>query len=230
LGQKCHPYGFRVGITRDWRSRWYATKQDYGKYLVEDQKIRKLIQKLLGAIGNSAVANAGVADVEIERTKSEVRIVIHTARPGVVIGRKGSAIDELRAQIERLAVPKKVTINIKEITQPEQQAQLVAIGIAEQIARRSNFRRAVKRAIETSLAAGVQGIRIQCSGRLGGSELARVYSAAYGKLPLGTLTADIDYGFAEAPTVYGNIGVKTWIYRGAIPRERTNHGADAQAR
>ena len=230
MGQKCHPYGFRVGITRDWRSRWYAGKQEFGKYLVEDQKIRRLIQKLLGAIGNTALANAGVADVEIERTKSDVRIVIHTARPGVVIGRKGSAIDELRAQVERLAAPKKVTVNIKEITQPEQQAQLVAIGIAEQIARRSNYRRAVKRAIETSLAAGVQGIRIQCSGRLGGSELARCYSAAYGKLPLGTLIADIDYGFVEAPTMYGNIGIKTWIYRGELPREGIKHGADAQAR
>jgi small subunit ribosomal protein S3 len=230
LGQKCHPYGFRVGITRDWRSRWYASKQEFGKYLVEDQRIRKLIHKLLSNVGGPVGSNAGVADVEIERTKNDVRIVIHTARPGVVIGRKGSAIDELRAQVERLAAPKKVAINIKEITHPEQQAQLVAMSIAEQIARRSNYRRAVKRAIETSLAAGVQGIRIQCSGRLGGSELARCYSAAYGKLPLGTLTADIDYGFAEAPTVYGNIGIKTWIYRGTIPQERIAHGADAQAR
>jgi len=123
-----------------------------------------------------------------------------------------------------------VAINIKEITHPEQQAQLVAMSIAEQIARRSNYRRAVKRALETSLAAGVQGIRIQCSGRLGGSELARCYSAAYGKLPLGTLIADIDYGFVEAPTMYGNIGIKTWIYRGELPREGIKHGADAQAR
>jgi len=230
LGQKCHPYGFRVGITRDWRSRWYASKQDFGKYLVEDQKIRKLIHKLLSNVGGPVGSNAGVADVEIERTKNDVRIVIHTARPGVVIGRKGSAIDELRAQVERLAAPKKVTINIKEITRPEQQAQLVAMSIAEQIARRSNYRRAVKRAIETSLAAGVQGIRIQCSGRLGGSELARCYKSAYGKLPLGTLTADIDYGFVEAPTVYGNIGIKTWIYRGELPRGGIKHGADAQAR
>lgn len=231
MGQKCHPYGFRVGITKDWRSRWYAAgKREFGKCLVEDQKIRKLIHKLLGAVGSVGGPSAGVADVEIERTKNEVRIVIHTARPGVVIGRKGAAIDELRAQVEGLAAPKKVTINIKEITQPEQQAQLVSMSIADQIARRSNYRRAVKRAIETSLAAGVHGIRVQVSGRLGGSELARVYSAAYGKLPLNTLSADIDYGFAEAPTVYGNIGIKTWIYRGEMPREVANHGADAQTR
>ena len=231
MGQKCHPYGFRVGITKDWRSRWYAAgKREFGKCLIEDQRIRKLIHKLLGAVGGAGGPSAGVADVEIERTKNEVRIVIHTARPGVVIGRKGAAIDELRAQVEQLAAPKKVTINIKEITQPEQQAQLVSMSIADQIARRSNYRRAVKRAIETSLAAGVHGIRVQVSGRLGGSELARVYSAAYGKLPLNTLDADIDYGFAEAPTVYGNIGIKTWIYRGEIPREVAKDGPDAQTR
>jgi len=230
LGQKCHPYGFRVGITKDWRSRWYANKQDFGKYLVEDQKIRRLISKLLAGVGRRQGANAGVAAVEIERTKNEVRVLIHTARPGVVIGRKGSAIDDLRSQVEQLAAPKKVSINIKEITQPERQAQLVAMSVAEQIARRANYRRAVKRAIEASVGAGVEGVKIQCSGRLGGSELARTYTASHGKLPLQTLTADVDYGFVEAPTVYGNIGVKCWTYRGKIQPEGKSHGSDAQTR
>lgn len=230
MGQKCHPYGFRVGITKDWRSRWYANKQDFGKYLVEDQRIRKMIAHLLSQVDSrrSKGGNAGVAGVEIERSKNEVRVLIHTARPGVVIGRKGSAIDDLRGMVERLVAPKKVDISIKEITQPEREAQLVAMGIAEQIARRANYRRAVKRSIETSMAAGVQGVRVQVSGRLGGSELARVYSASEGKLPLQTLDADIDYGFVEAPTVYGNIGIKCWIYRGLLQREEKPHGGDAE--
>ena len=167
MGQKCHPYGFRVGITKDWRSRWYAGKQDFGKYLVEDQKIRRLIGQLLARVDSRRRGtNAGVADVEIERSKNEVRVLIHTARPGVVIGRKGSAIADLRAQVEQLVAPKKVDISIKEISQPEHQAQLVAMNVAEQIARRANYRRAVKRAMEASVSAGVQGIKIQVSGRL----------------------------------------------------------------
>jgi small subunit ribosomal protein S3 len=221
-----------VGITKDWRSRWYANKQDFGKYLVEDQRIRKMIKRLLSEVdprqgkGN----NAGVSGVEIERTKNEVRVLIHTARPGVVIGRKGAAIDDLRAQVEKLVAPKKVEISIKEVTQPEREAQIVAMGVAEQIARRANYRRAVKRAIETSMQAGVQGIRVQVSGRLGGSELARCYASYEGKLPLQTLDADIDYGFVEAPTVYGNIGIKCWIYRGLLQREVKSHGSDAETR
>lgn len=232
MGQKCHPYGFRVGITKDWRSRWYATKQDFGKCLVEDQKIRKMIQKLLCGVDTrrGRGTNAGVADVEIERSKNEVRVLIHTARPGVVIGRKGSAIDDLRAQVEQLVAPKKVEINIKEISSPEREARLVAMSVGEQIARRSNYRRAVKRAMEASVNAGVQGIRIQVSGRLGGSELARTYSASEGKLPLQTLDADIDYGLVEAPTQYGHIGIKCWIYRGQLQKEGKSHGSDAQAR
>jgi small subunit ribosomal protein S3 len=154
-------------------------------------------------------------------------VLIHTARPGVVIGRKGSAIDDLRSQVEQLVAPKKVEINIKEITSPERQAQLVAMGVAEQIARRANYRRAVKRAMESSVNAGVQGIRIQVSGRLGGSELARTYSASEGKLPLQTLDADVDYGFVEAPTVYGHIGIKCWIYRGELQQEGDADGANA---
>jgi small subunit ribosomal protein S3 len=232
LGQKCHPYGFRVGITKDWRSRWYATKQDFGKYLVEDQRIRRMISKLLCGVDTrrGRGTNAGVAGVEIERTKNEVRVLIHTARPGVVIGRKGSAIDELRAKVEALVAPKKVEINIKEISSPEREAQLVAMSVGEQIARRSNYRRAVKRLIETSMNAGVLGIRIRVAGRLGGSELARIYTAGEGKLPLQTLDADIDYGFVEAPTQYGHIGIKCWIFRGMIQKEGKIHGSDAQTR
>jgi small subunit ribosomal protein S3 len=229
LGQKCHPYGFRVGITKDWRSRWYASKQDFGKCLVEDQKIRRMIKRLLCGVDTrrGRGTNAGVADVEIERTKNEVRVLIHTARPGVVIGRKGSAIDELRSQVEQLVAPKKVEINIKEITSPEREAQLVAMNVGEQIARRANYRRAVKRAMEASVNAGVQGIKIQVSGRLGGSELARTYTAGEGKLPLQTLQADVDYGFVEAPTVYGHIGIKCWIYRGELKQEEKTRGPNA---
>ncbi len=230
MGQKCHPYGFRVGITKDWRSRWYAEKKEFGKCLVEDQRIRQMIKRLLAGVDTrrGRGTNAGVADVEIERTKNDVRVLIHTARPGVVIGRKGSAIDELRSQVEQLVAPKKVEINIKEITQPEFQAQLVAMNVAEQIARRANYRRAVKRAMEASVGAGVGGIKIQVSGRLGGSELARTYHASHGKLPLQTLIADIDYGFVEAPSQYGHIGIKCWIYRGELPGGRKSHGSDAQ--
>ena len=229
MGQKVHPYGFRVGITKDWRSRWYANKQDFGKCLVEDQKIRRMINKALSTLDTKRGKgmNAGVSDVEIERTKNEVRVLIHTARPGVVIGRKGSAIDDLRLQVEQLVAPKKVEINIKEITQPEREATLVAMGVAEQITRRANYRRAVKRAMESAVGAGVQGIRIRVAGRLGGAELARTYTAGEGKLPLQTLDADIDYGFVEAPTVYGRIGIKCWIYRGELNKEGVNHGNDA---
>lgn len=230
MGQKCHPYGFRVGITKDWRSRWYATKKEFGKCLVEDQRIRQMIKRLLCGIDSrrGRGTNAGIAVVEIERTKNEVRVLIHTARPGVVIGRKGSAIDELRSLVEKLVAPKKVEISIKEVTRPEWQAQLVAMNVAEQITRRANYRRAVKRALETSVAAGVGGVKIQVSGRLGGSELARTYHASHGKLPLQTLIADIDYGFVEAPSQYGNIGIKCWIFRGMLPVGRKSHGSDAQ--
>ncbi len=229
MGQKCHPYGFRVGITKDWRSRWCASKKDFGKCLVEDQKIRGLITKILSGINakRHKGANAGIANVEIERTKNEVRVLIHTARPGVVIGRKGAAIDELRVLVETLVAPKKVDINIKEISQPEREAQLVAMGIAEQIVRRANYRRAVKRSIEASVNSGIEGIRVQISGRLGGAELARTYTASEGKLPLQTLDADIDYGFVEAPTMYGRIGIKCWIFRGMLKVKGAINASDA---
>jgi len=207
LGQKVHPIGFRTGVTRDWDSRWYASKQEFGKYLVEDHKIRKHIAK--------ALAFAGVAKAEIERTEDEVEVIIHSARPGVVIGRRGAGVDALRAELEAFC-SRKVSIKIKEITKPELNAQLVAQGIAEQIAKRVNYRRAMKKSVEASVQAGVYGIKIRVSGRLGGAEIARADGYTVGNLPLQKLRAVIDYGFAEAATTMGNIGIKVWLYKGDL--------------
>jgi len=207
VGQKVHPIGFRTGVTRDWDSRWYASKQDFGKYLVEDHKIRKHLNKVL--------AFAGVAKAEIERTEDEVEIIIHSSRPGVVIGRRGAGVDALRAELEKF-VTRKVSIKIKEITKPELNAQLVAQGIAEQIAKRVNYRRAMKKSVEASVQSGVFGIKIRVSGRLGGAEIARADGYTVGNLPLQKLRAVIDYGFAEASTTMGNIGIKVWLYKGDL--------------
>ncbi len=207
MGQKVHPIGFRTGVTRDWDSRWYASKQDFGKYLVEDHKIRKHLNKVL--------AFAGVAKAEIERTEDEVEIIIHSSRPGVVIGRRGAGVDALRAELEKF-VTRKVSIKIKEITKPELNAQLVAQGIAEQIAKRVNYRRAMKKSVEASVQSGVFGIKIRVSGRLGGAEIARADGYTVGNLPLQKLRAVIDYGFAEASTTMGNIGIKVWLYKGDL--------------
>jgi len=207
VGQKVHPIGFRTGVTRDWDSRWYASKQDFGKYLVEDHKIRKHIQKIL--------AFAGVAKAEIERTEDEVEVIIHSSRPGVVIGRRGAGVDALRMELEKFCT-RKVSIKIKEITKPEINAQLVAQGIAEQIAKRVNYRRAMKKAVEASIQGGVFGVKIRVSGRLGGAEIARADGYTVGNLPLQKLRAVIDYGFAEASTTMGNIGIKVWLYKGDL--------------
>ncbi len=207
MGQKVHPIGFRTGVTRDWDSRWFANKQNYGRYLVEDFNIRRYLKK--------ALAFAAVAKIEIERTEDELEIIIHTARPGVVIGRRGAEVDRLRDELME-TVGRKVTIKIKEISKPELNAQLVAEGIAEQIAKRVNYRRAMKKMVEACIQGGVYGVKVRCSGRLGGAEIARADGYTVGNLPLQKLRANIDYGFAEAATTMGNIGVKVWLYKGDI--------------
>jgi small subunit ribosomal protein S3 len=208
MGQKVSPTGFRIGITEPWRSRWYAAKRDFGKLMVEDELIRRYIAH--------AHKDAAIPKVEIERTAEEVTIILHTARPGLIIGRKGAAVDQLRDEIQRMT-GKKVNINIREVERPELEANLVASSIAEQLCKRAAFRRAIRRAAETTMQAGAEGIKILIGGRLGGGELARQDKVIMGKLPLGTLDADIDYGFAEAATTYGRIGVKVWVYRGKYP-------------
>ncbi len=207
MGQKVHPVGFRVGITRDWDSRWYASKKDFGRYLVEDYHIRRYIKKNLGY--------AGIAKTEIERTEDEVEVMIHTARPGVVIGRRGAEVDRLRDDLEQIA-GRKISIKIKEIKRPELNGQLVAEAIAEQLGKRVGYRRAMKKAVEACIQAGVDGVKVKCSGRLGGAEIARTDGYAIGSLPLQKLRAIIDYGFAEARTTMGHIGVKVWLYKGDI--------------
>ncbi|MDR1612346.1 MAG: 30S ribosomal protein S3 [Planctomycetota bacterium] len=207
MGQKVHPIGFRTGVTRDWDSRWYADKKSFGRYLVADYNIRKYLKK--------ALSSAAVAKTEIERTDDEVEVIIHTARPGVVIGRRGAEVDRLRDDLERL-LRGKVSVKIKEISRPELNAQLVAEGIAEQIEKRVAYRRAMKKAVEGCIQAGVYGIKVKCSGRLGGAEIARSDGYTVGNLPLQKLRAVIDYGFAEAHTMMGNIGVKVWLYKGDI--------------
>lgn len=206
MGQKVNPHGFRVGVIKDWDSRWYANDQRFGDLVVEDDKIRKFIKKTLYA--------AGVARIEIERDK-RVRIHVHCAKPGIVIGRQGSEIEKLRQQIEAM-IGKPTLVNCIEIKNPDMSAQLVAENIASQLERRVSFRRAMKQAILRSMRAGAKGIKTRCSGRLGGAEIARVEHYNEGTIPLQTLRADIDYGFAEAKTTYGRIGVKVWIYKGEV--------------
>lgn len=210
MGQKVHPKGLRIGIIRDWDSRWYAGK-DYKHLLHEDLKIREYIKKRL--------YQAGISHVEIERAANRLKVIVHTAKPGVIIGRGGTEVEALRKQLEALT-EKQVNLNIVEIKKPELNSQLVAENIAAQLERRIGFRRAMKQAVGRSMRMGAQGIRIACGGRLGGSEIARSEWYSEGKVPLHTLRADIDYGFAEANTTYGKIGVKVWIYKGDILPER----------
>ena len=207
MGQKIHPNGFRVGITRDWDSRWYARKSEFGDLLVEDHKIRRFIKH--------EYYFARIPKVEIERKGDQVVILVHCARPGVLIGRKGVKVDKLKEELEKLT-GKGITLNIHEITQPELNAQLVAENVSEQLERRGSFRRALKRAIQNTTDRGAKGIKIRIAGRLGGSEIARVETQIAGSIPLTTLSADIDYGFSEARCSYGRIGVKCWIYKGPI--------------
>ncbi|MEH0108338.1 MULTISPECIES: 30S ribosomal protein S3 [unclassified Tersicoccus] len=211
MGQKVNPHGFRLGITTDHVSHWYAdsTKagQRYKDFVREDVKIRQLMSK--------GMDRAGIAKVEIERTRDRVRVDIHTARPGIVIGRRGAEADRIRGELEKLT-GKQVQLNILEVKNPEIEAQLVAQGVAEQLASRVAFRRAMKKAMQSAQRAGAKGIRIQCSGRLGGAEMSRSEFYREGRVPLHTLRANIDYGFFEAKTTFGRIGVKVWIYKGDI--------------
>ncbi len=207
MGQKINPYGFRLGITTDWKSRWFSTKE-YRQYLTEDWKIRDYL--------NAQLSDAAVSRIEIERTRDKLRIDVHTARPGIVIGRKGQKADELRAGLTQLTGNNKVQLNITEIKQAELDAALVAQGVADQLVNRIAFRRAMKRAVQNAQKYGAEGIRIQCSGRLGGAEMCRTEWYREGRVPLHTLRADIDYGFREASTSAGKIGVKVWLYKGEI--------------
>ena len=207
MGQKVNPHGFRVGIIKDWDSRWFAKDNVFGDTLVEDYNLRKMLLKQL--------APAGVPKIEIERDASKVRIHIHCAKPGIVIGRGGTEIDKLRLQCEKM-LKKPVTINIVEVKNPDLNAQLVAENIAQQLEKRISFRRALKQSIGRAMKLGAKGIKTQVSGRLGGAEIARREQYHDGTIPLQTIRADIDYGFAEAATTYGRIGVKVWIYRGEV--------------
>src|SRR4029434_5598727 len=206
MGQKVHPYGFPVGITRRWLSKWYNEKS-YAELLHEDIRFRKIIKKKL--------FSTGVARIEIERAANKVKIIIHTARPGLVIGKKGAGIDSLRAELQQLT-KNEVFLDIQEVRKAEMDAQLVAENIALQLERRVAFRRAMKRAVQSALKLGAPGIKVQVGGRLGGAEIARVEWYREGRVPLHTLRADIDFGFAEAHTTYGLIGVKVWIFKGEI--------------
>ncbi len=207
MGQKVNPYGFRLGITTDWKSRWYAEK-GYADQVIEDWKIRDY---LMGQLERAAVSR-----IEIERTGDRLRIDLHTARPGIVIGRRGAEAERLRQALAKLTGNNKASLNIQEIRQPELDAALIAQGIADQLSGRVSFRRAMKRALQTVQKAGAQGIRVQCSGRLGGSDMTRTEKYLEGRVPLHTMRADIDYGFREARTPQGRVGVKVWIYKGDI--------------
>jgi small subunit ribosomal protein S3 len=207
MGQKVHPTGIRLGIVKDWSSKWYASSKDYANYLNTDLKVRSFIKKKL--------AQASVSEVRIERPARNARIIIHTARPGIVIGKKGEDIDALRKEVsEMMGIP--VHLSVEEIRKPELDATLVAASVAQQLERRIMFRRAMKRAVSNAMRLGGQGIRINVSGRLNGAEIARTEWYREGRVPLHTLRADIDYGFAEAHTTYGVIGVKVWIFKGEI--------------
>jgi small subunit ribosomal protein S3 len=221
MGQKTHPAGFRIAVNKDWLSKWYSGSKDFNELLVEDQSIRRILKKKLEA--------AAVPRVQIERAANRCRITIHTARPGVVIGRKGTEIDRIKEDLSRLT-GKEIYVDIQEVKQPEINAQLVAENVALQLERRISFRRAMKKAVQTAMDFGAEGIKIRCSGRLGGAELARTESYHEGRVPLHTLRAKIDYGFAQAKTLYGTLGVKCWICRGEQTADKREEGAAATTR
>jgi small subunit ribosomal protein S3 len=208
MGQKVNPYGFRLGVTTDWKSRWFADRDEYARYIIEDSTIRS---RIMGDLPHAAISR-----IEVERTRDRVRVDVHTARPGIVIGRRGSEADRLRAELAKITGNNRVQLNIQEIKQPELDAALIAQGVADQLVNRIAFRRAMKRAVQNAQKAGALGIRVQCSGRLGGAEMSRTEWYREGRVPLHTLRADIDYGFREARTTAGRIGVKVWIYKGEI--------------
>ncbi|MCI8804904.1 MAG: 30S ribosomal protein S3 [Clostridiales bacterium] len=217
MGQKVNPHGLRVGIIKDWDSVWYADKKNYADFLIEDNKMRTYIKKKL--------YNSNVSKVNIERTNERVKITIHTSKPGIIIGRNGASIQELSNELQKMTT-QKVMINIEEIKKPELDSQLVAEDIARQLENRITFRRAMKQAMTRTMRLGAKGIKTSCSGRLGGAEMARTEHYHDGTIPLQTLRADIDYGFAEADTTYGKIGVKVWIYKGEVLPQKKLEGSD----
>ncbi|MBQ9766109.1 MAG: 30S ribosomal protein S3 [Lachnospiraceae bacterium] len=219
MGQKVNPHGLRVGVIKDWDSKWYAEKADFGDSLVEDYNIRTYLKKKL--------YSAGVSKIEIERASERLKVIIHTAKPGVIIGKGGQEIEKLKAEVQKFT-DKKLLVDIKEIKRPDKDAQLVAENIALQLESRVSFRRAMKSVMSRTLKAGALGIKTSCSGRLGGADMARTEFYSEGTIPLQTLRADIDYGFAEADTTYGKVGVKVWIYKGEVlpTREVVKEGSD----
>lgn len=221
MGQKVNPHGLRIGIIKDWDTKWYANKKGFSELLVEDVKIRKFIK--------SKLYSSGVSRIEIERAAQKVKINVNTAKPGIVIGKGGTGIEELRKEVEKMT-GKSVLINITEIKTPEMDAQLVAENIASQLEKRISFRRAMKQAMSRTMKYGAKGIKTACGGRLGGAEIARTEHYHEGTIPLQTLRADIDYGFAEANTTYGKLGVKVWIYKGevlpAVKKEKKAEGGE----
>ncbi|MFZ5353476.1 MAG: 30S ribosomal protein S3 [Bacillota bacterium] len=214
MGQKVNPHGLRVGIIKDWDTKWYANDKNFADFLVEDNKIREYLKSQLYA--------AGIAKIEIERTANKIKVNIHTAKPGMVIGKGGAGIETLRKALEALTNNKSVNVNITEVKVPETNAQLVAENIAAQLEKRISFRRAMKSTMQRTMKSGAKGIKAMCSGRLGGAEIARSEWYREGTIPLHTLRADIDYGFAEAHTTYGRLGVKVWIYKGEVLPEAKN--------
>lgn len=215
MGQKVNPHGLRVGIIKDWDSKWYADNKQFADYLVEDYKIREFVKKELFA--------SGVSKIEIERAANRVKVSVNTAKPGMVIGKGGQGVEALRKKLEKLT-KKNVIVNVEEIKIPELDAQLVAENIASQLERRVSFRRAMKQAIQRTMRSGAKGIKTAVSGRLGGADMARTEGYSEGTIPLQTLRADIDYGFAEADTTYGKIGVKVWLYKGEVlPTAKVEH-------
>ena len=217
MGQKVNPHGLRVGVIKDWDSKWYAEKE-FADYLVEDHEIRTFLKKKL--------YSAGVSKIEIERASDRIKISIYTAKPGVVIGKGGSEIEKVKAEVQKMTA-KKVFVDIKEVKRPDREAQLVAESIAQQLENRVSFRRAMKSTMSRSMKAGVLGIKTAVGGRLGGADIARTEFYSEGTIPLQTLRADIDYGFAEADTTYGKLGVKVWIYKGEVlPTKGNKEGSD----
>lgn len=222
MGQKVNPVGFRTGVMIGWKSRWYASKKDFSDLLVEDQKLRKYIKE--------KYRFAGISKIEIERTRDEVKVTLHAARPGIIIGRKGQAIEQLQDELQKL-IGRRINIKIEEISRPEIQAQLVAEDVAEQLLKRAGFRRVMKRVMETTMEAGARGIKIQLAGRLGGAEMARREKQISGSIPLSTLMAKIDYGFTEAKTPQGNIGIQVWVNQGFYEGDDTDgeHAQEGEA-
>ncbi|NQW47940.1 MAG: 30S ribosomal protein S3 [Planctomycetes bacterium] len=217
MGQKVNPIGFRTGITEPWKSRWYAAKKDFRGLLLEDFKVRRYLKTKHRA--------AAIPKVEIERTRDEVKVIVYSARPGVILGRKGQEADRLQEELQEL-LGRRVNLKVEEVSRPEIMAQLIAEDIADQLTKRAAFRRTLKRALDTTMDAGAKGVKIQLAGRLGGAEMSRCEKAIAGSMPLSTLRAKIDYGFCEAPTAQGHIGVQVWVNQGMY--EESGDGADAQ--